>query len=97
MGHEVSGADYWRGRYDTDSAKWDLGGPCPVFVDLLDSERAPPKGRVAFPGCGSGHDLYHWRAKGYDATGFDFAYDGEHIEALDVVSAVGVVIRVEGL
>lgn len=84
--HEVSGAAYWRERYAGDETGWDLGGPCPVFVDLLESERAPPPGRVAFPGCGRGHDVVHWRTRGYDAVGFDFAIEdkGVPIERLDV-------------
>jgi len=85
MSHDVSHADYWIGRYGEGQAGWDLGGPCPVFVDLLeDAELAPPKGRVAFPGCGLAHDVLHWRACGYDATGFDFAVEAEHVERLDV-------------
>lgn len=84
--HEVSGSGYWEGRYADDTTGWDLGGPCPVFVDLLDTEHAPPPGRVAFPGCGRGHDVVHWRAHGYDAVGFDFALESEDppIERLDV-------------
>jgi len=69
----VSKADYWKERYRSGETGWDLGGPCPVFVDLLRSPWAPPKGRIAFPGCGKGHDVRHFRERGYDAVGFDFA------------------------
>jgi hypothetical protein len=84
--HEVSGARYWQERYAGDETGWDLGGPCPVFVALLDSGLAPPPGRVAFPGCGRGHDVAHWRSRGYDAVGFDFALEDPDvpIERLDV-------------
>jgi len=69
----VSKADYWRERYRAGETGWDLGGPCPVLVELLRSPLAPPKGRIAFPGCGNGHDVRHFREQGYDAIGFDFA------------------------
>ena len=36
-------------------------------------------GKVAFPGCGTGHDLRYWREQGYDAVGFDFAVQAEDL------------------
>lgn len=82
--HEVSRSDYWEQRWAQGESGWDLGGPCPVFAALLDSPLAPPTGRVAFPGCGAGHDVALFREHGYDATGYDFAVDAEHVEPLDV-------------
>ena len=63
-----------------------MGGPCPVFVELLDSRWAPPPGRVAFPGCGLGHDVRLFLDRGFDAVGFDFAVapEGLPVERLDV-------------
>jgi len=86
MSDAVSAPAFWSERWSAGETPWDLGGPCPVFVDLLDSPRAPPKGRVAFPGCGSGHDVRFFRSRGYDAIGFDFAVEPEGIpcERLDV-------------
>lgn len=83
MSDEVSNPGYWRGRYDEDTAGWDLGGPCPVFVELLDSPHRPPPGRVAFPGCGLGHDVRLFRDHGYDALGIDFAVAPEDVPVLD--------------
>jgi methyl halide transferase len=83
---DVSDAAYWDARYRAGEAGWDLGGPCPVFVELLDSPRAPPKGRVALPGCGMGHDVRLFLDRGYDAVGFDFATRPEAVPviAMDV-------------
>ena len=83
---DISGAEYWKGRYRAGEAGWDLGGPCPVFVELLASPRAPPLGRVAFPGCGMGHDVRLFLEHGYDAIGFDFAVrpEGVPVVPLDV-------------
>jgi len=82
----VSESAYWQQRYRAGETGWDLGGPCPVFVELLDSAHAPPPGRVAFPGCGRGHDVRLFRERGYDARGFDFAAapDDVPVEQLDV-------------
>ncbi|NJN14320.1 MAG: SAM-dependent methyltransferase [Planctomycetes bacterium] len=84
--NEVSNAEYWKRRWNDGETGWDLGGPCPVFRELLDSPRAPPKGRVALPGCGAGHDLRLFLEHGYEARGFDFAFapQGLPVDLLDV-------------
>ena len=79
MSDSVSDPQYWSARYADGTARWDLGAPCPVFVSLLASPLAPPVGKVAFPGCGTGHDLRYWREQGYDAVGFDFAVQAEDL------------------
>jgi len=84
MADSVSDPQYWAARYAEGTARWDLGGPCPVFVSLLGSPQAPPPGRVAFPGCGSGHDVRYWREQGYDAIGFDFAVQTEDLPIQDL-------------
>jgi len=86
MSDSVSDSSYWREGYGERTARCDLGEPAQVLVDLLDSPWAPPRGRVAFPGCGAGHALRHWREQGYDAIGFDFAIqpDDLPVEELDV-------------
>jgi hypothetical protein len=33
----------------------------------------PPRGRVAVPGCGRGHDARFLASHGYETVGFDFA------------------------
>jgi SAM-dependent methyltransferase len=87
VNEEIRRAEYWQRRYREGETGWDLDGPCPVFVELLDSPLAPPKeARVAFPGCGHGHDVKYFLDKGYDAVGFDFAVlpAGVPVESLDV-------------
>ncbi|PYN05550.1 MAG: hypothetical protein DME02_19365 [Candidatus Rokuibacteriota bacterium] len=41
------------------------------LVDFLDTT-PPPRGRVAVPGCGRGHDARLLAAHGYEVTAFDF-------------------------
>jgi SAM-dependent methyltransferase len=87
MTNDVSDVAYWAERWRDGATGWDLGGPCPVFVDLLCGDHAPPPGcRVAFPGCGSGHDVRLFAEHGYEVTGFDFAHHAPDlpIERLDV-------------
>ena len=85
---ETSRREYWEERWRDGATGWDLGGPCPVFVRLLEAGEGPPEGaRVAFPGCGSGQDLRFFLERGYDATGFDFVsvVDDLPIETVDVL------------
>ena len=81
---DVSDAGYWKERYRSRETGWDLGGPCPVFQELLRSPWAPPRGRVAFPGCGMGHDVRLFREHGYDAVGFDFATRPEGVPVVEL-------------
>lgn len=66
-------ADFWEGRYQEGTARWDLGQPAPPFVDLLNSSDAPKPGRIAVLGSGKGHDALLFAAQGFEVVGFDFA------------------------
>ena len=52
---------------------WEKGEPAPGLVDFLAAHLALPRGTVAVPGCGMGHDVRAWRRAGFDAAGFDLA------------------------
>jgi SAM-dependent methyltransferase len=49
-----------------------MGRAAPPLVDLVEAT-PPPRGRVAVPGCGRGHDARLLARHGYDVTGFDFS------------------------
>ncbi|WP_416668192.1 methyltransferase domain-containing protein [Egbenema bharatensis] len=66
-------ADFWEGRYQDGTARWDLGQPAPPFVSLLNSPEAPKPGRMAVLGAGRGHDALLFADRGFDVVGFDFA------------------------
>jgi methyl halide transferase len=68
----VSTPDFWQGLYEQHQDGWEMGGPHPSLVHLLDSA-PPPRERVAVPGCGRGHDARLLASRGYEAVGFDFA------------------------
>lgn len=63
---------FWQNLYETGEDGWDLGGPPPPLIRLLETH-PPPLGRVAVLGCGRGHDARAFAARGYDAVGYDFA------------------------
>ncbi|OVA11042.1 TPMT family [Macleaya cordata] len=46
----------WDKCWEQGLTPWDLGGPTPVILHLLQTGSLP-KGRVLVPGCGSGHDV----------------------------------------
>src|SRR5438552_3769696 len=68
----TSTPEFWEDVYARGGDGWELGRPAPPLVDVLDT-MPPPRGRVAVPGCGRGHDARLLAARGYDVTGFDFA------------------------
>jgi methyl halide transferase len=63
----------WENRYQEGSDRWDLGCPAPPLINLLNSPQAPPPGRIAVLGCGSGQDAALFSSQGFDVVGFDFA------------------------
>ena len=67
----VSVPEFWEELYAGGRDGWELGGPAPPLVDFVETT-PPPRGRVAVPGCGRGHDARFLAAHGYAPTGFDF-------------------------
>ena len=63
----------WEQKYQADDAHWDHGGPSPGLLDFLEDHRELPRGTVAVPGCGTGHDVRAWARLGFKAQGFDIA------------------------
>ena len=68
----VSAVEFWEERYARREDGWDLGQPSPPLVDFI-AATPPPRGRVAVPGCGRGHDARFLARHGYEVTGFDFS------------------------
>jgi SAM-dependent methyltransferase len=68
----VSTADFWDGLYATGGDGWELGQPATPLVDFVE-QTPPPRGRVAVPGCGRGHDARFLAARGYEVVGYDFS------------------------
>jgi SAM-dependent methyltransferase len=65
--------DYWESRYQTGDTQWEKGAPSPGLVDFLAAHPELPRGKVAVPGCGTGHDVRAFAKAGFDAFGFDLA------------------------
>ena len=70
----VGNPRFWEERYRAKGDGWELGGPVPPLVRILETD-PPPRGRVAVLGCGRGHDARAFAERGYDAVGYDFAED----------------------
>jgi len=68
----VSTSDFWSDLYARGGDGWELGQPAPPLVDFVE-RTPPPRGRVAVPGCGRGHDVRFLARHGYDAVGLDFS------------------------
>lgn len=61
----------WEARYRVGDTPWEKGRPHPGLVWWL-KERTLT-GRIAVPGCGSGHDVRYLAAKGASVLGLDLA------------------------
>jgi cyclopropane fatty-acyl-phospholipid synthase-like methyltransferase len=63
----------WEQRYQTNDMPWEKGAPSPGLVDFLAAHPDLPRGTVAVPGCGTGHDVRAWTGAGFTACGYDIA------------------------
>jgi SAM-dependent methyltransferase len=68
----VSGSAFWQDLYERRADGWEMGRAHPALAAWL-AATPPPRGRVAVPGCGRGHDARLLAGHGYDVVGFDFA------------------------
>ncbi|MBI1841838.1 MAG: methyltransferase domain-containing protein [Verrucomicrobia bacterium] len=64
---------YWEERYRVADTPWNKGEGSPALVDFLASHPDLPRGAVAIPGCGFGHDVRLWAQAGFNAVGYDLA------------------------
>lgn len=63
----------WEALYQSGDTHWDKGAPAPGLVEFLHAHPELPRGTVAVPGCGFGHDVRAWAVFGFEAHGFDIA------------------------
>jgi methyl halide transferase len=84
---------FWQGHYQRESDRWELGGPTPPLVEHL-ARTPPPRGAVAVPGCGRGHDCRLLARRGYRVWGFDFAPEAVRV-ARQLAEGAGVSVVIE--
>ena len=65
---------FWSNIYRTEKPGWDMGGPSPVFVDMIPRIKLP-KSRIAVLGSGPGHDAALFAQHGHVVTAIDFSPD----------------------
>ncbi len=70
---EIDEPQFWESRYRAGTDRWDLGGPTPQFVALLNGPQAPSPGRLIVPGCGRGYDAILFARYDFEVVGVDFA------------------------
>lgn len=62
---------FWQQRFDTGQLGWDRGGPSPQLARwLVDGTLVP--GRIAVPGCGTGHEVVELARAGFTVTAIDY-------------------------
>lgn len=65
-------AGMWEERYQTGETGWDLGGPPPALVALIE-DLGETGLRVLVPGAGRAHDAIAWARAGHHVTAVDYA------------------------
>lgn len=70
----MSGPDlnFWQQRFDAGQLPWDRGAPSPQLAAWLGDGSLKP-GRIAVPGCGSGHEVVALARGGFSVTAIDYA------------------------
>src|SRR5438093_7230836 len=63
----------WEARYQAGDMPWEKGEASPGLLDFLAAHADLPRGSVAVPGCGTGHDARAWAQAGFETWGFDLA------------------------
>jgi SAM-dependent methyltransferase len=87
---------FWQDRFDRDQTPWDRGAPGPRLVAWMDDgtlSAASLGGRIAVPGCGSGHDVLALALRGFDVVGIDYA-DAACVRTRARLAAAGVAAEV---
>lgn len=69
---KVNSAEHWEAVYQNGSDGWELGGPNPVFRNMLASGRLAP-GEMIVLGAGRGHDAREFARHGFQVTAVDFS------------------------
>jgi SAM-dependent methyltransferase len=69
---DVNSADKWESDYQRGGDGWDLGGPNPVFRNLLASGQISP-GKMIVICSGRGHDAREFARNGFQVTAVDFS------------------------
>jgi cyclopropane fatty-acyl-phospholipid synthase-like methyltransferase len=81
-------SDYdWEAHYQSGETPWEKGGPAPGLADFLAAHPELPRGAVAVPGCGTGHDVREWARAGFEASGFDLAPSAIRLSGIRTVEA----------
>lgn len=69
---DVNSSEFWNDLYRTNQTGWDMGGPTPAFVDLLQNRKVQP-GKTLVLGCGKGYDAVLFAQHGFAVTAIDFS------------------------
>lgn len=76
---DANSPDFWDKLYSSNSFPWDLGGPTPVFEQLIGQDLMEP-GQMLVLGAGRGHDARLFARYKFRVTAVDFSE--EAVEAM---------------
>ena len=61
---------FWEDIYISDDTGWDLGGPTPIFNNIVSKLESK---KLCIVGCGRGYDAVMFAKQNFDVTAVDFA------------------------
>lgn len=64
--------EFWNERFRSRTTGWDRGAVHPQLLDWMASGELQPC-RILVPGCGTGHEVLHLAAAGFEVTALDYA------------------------
>jgi SAM-dependent methyltransferase len=66
--------EFWQQRFIDGDTPWDREATAPQLLSWLDrGELQAAQGRIAVPGCGSGHEVATLAQRGFDVVALDYA------------------------
>jgi SAM-dependent methyltransferase len=71
---DPNSSDFWDTLYKSNNFHWDLGGPTPVFQQLVARAVLEP-GKLLVLGAGQGHDARLFAQGGFEVTAVDFSVE----------------------
>lgn len=73
MSIDADNASFWDEKYKNDETRWDLNGPNPAFLEIINNKKIIEPCKILIPGSGKGHDAVAAAKKNFEVTALDFS------------------------
>lgn len=70
---DADNVSFWDEKYKKGETRWDLKGPNPAFLEVINNEKIIKPCKILIPGSGKGHDAVAAAKIGFEVTALDFS------------------------